>query len=287
VQLTVIASPYYFGHERVGMARGVDAILAAGFLAAATGQDAAAVHWVGPQRAFRDEIGATFDLCSSIADAVARAVERGQTPVVLAGNCMATLGVLAGLRPKAGPTGVVWLDAHADLHTAESTTSGYLDGMALAAVTGRCWAGVAGTVDGFAPTQDEHVVLVGARDLDEPERELLAAGGVRHLGATGDLDDDGQRRSLDDALAALGERVGGVHLHIDADVLDPDLVAPANEFAAPGGLTATGLVEVVRRVADRVPVRSVTLASYDPAEDPDGRVAGAAVGVAHALRGAG
>ena len=283
----MIASPYFFGRERVRMGRGVDAILAAGLVDAVAGvqlgSDGGTVRWVEPQQEYRDDVGATFDLCSSIADAVAAAVDRAAVPLVLAGNCMATLGVLAGLRTNS--LGVVWLDAHADFNTADSTLSGYVDGTALATVTGRCWKRVAARVDGFAPIADDRVVLVGARSLDEPEHELLAASGVHRVGATRDVSVD-QRRSLDEAVDGLAERVRGVHLHVDLDVLDPDLVAPANEFAAPGGLTTLGVTEVIRRVTARIPVRSVTLACYDPAGDPGGRVAAAAVDIARSIRSA-
>lgn len=116
------------------------AIIAAGLLEAVVGGDGEpAVQWVQPSHGYRDAIGATFDPCSSIADAVVAVVDRGATPLVVAGNCMASLSVLAGLRSDAGEIGIVWLDAHADFNTPESSVSGYLDGMALSSVAGHCW----------------------------------------------------------------------------------------------------------------------------------------------------
>ena len=89
------------------------------------------------------------------------------------------VGTLGGL--GTGPTGVRWFDAHGDFNTPESTLGGFLDGMALAIATGRCWIGLAATVPGFTPVAEENVVLVGARDLDPAEGELLRASRVQHL----------------------------------------------------------------------------------------------------------
>src|SRR5215217_3258315 len=125
------------------------------------------------------EIGAAVDLDRQLANAVAAARARGAFPLTLAGNCISSVGTVAGL--GAGPTGVLWFDAHGDFNTPETTIGGFLDGMALATVVGRCWTSLAAGVPGFVPVAEENVVLVGARDLDPAEAALLAASGVVHL----------------------------------------------------------------------------------------------------------
>jgi arginase len=115
------------------------------------------------------EIGTTFALQHSLADAVRTSIGRERFPLVLAGNYSSTLGTVSGVRAAApngaSPIGVLWLDAHADFNTPETTTSGFLDGMAPATMTGRCWQGMTAAIPGFQPVADAHVVLVAARGV--------------------------------------------------------------------------------------------------------------------------
>jgi arginase len=212
---------------------------------------------------FHAEIATAFDLARATAFAVRAARGHGAFPLVLAGNCVTALGVLASLPPD---TGIVWLDAHADLNTPETTRSGFLDGMALSVVLGRCWAGMTGAVQGFSPVAEENVVLIGARDLDPAEREYLERARIQHLGA-----DAARGGALAEALDALAGRVRQVYLHVDLDVHDPAEGA-ANGFAAPGGLTAAEVRRVAGEVAARVPIAAASITAYDPACDADGRM---------------
>src|SRR5687767_1880913 len=113
------------------------------------------------------EIGTAFDLDRQLAREVAAARLRSAFPLTLAGNCITSVGTVGGL--GAGATGVLWFDAHGDFNTPETTIGGFLDGMALATVVGRCWRSLAAGVPGFTPVAEENVVLVGARDLDPAE----------------------------------------------------------------------------------------------------------------------
>jgi arginase len=213
---------------------------------------------------FRAEIATAFDLARATAFAVRAARGHGGFPLVLAGNCVTSLGVLASL-PES--TGVVWLDAHGDLNTPETTRSGFLDGMALSTLLGRCWTAMAGSVQGFAPVAEENVLLAGARDLDPSEREYLERSRV-HLLAPGEARGGD---ALADALDALAERVDRIYLHVDLDVHDPAEGA-ANAFAAPGGLTADEVRRVVREAAARIPIAAAAITAYDPEADEDGRM---------------
>jgi arginase len=219
---------------------------------------------VGVQPVYPAEIATAFDVARATAFAVRAARGHGGFPLVLAGNCITALGVLASL-PAEG-TGVVWLDAHGDLNTPETTRSGFLDGMALAAVLGRCWSGMAASVHGFEPIAEERVVLVGARDLDPGEAEYLERSRVRLLRPSKARGDD-----LGGVLDALAGRVERIYLHVDLDVHDP-AEGSANGFAAPGGLTAAEVQRVVRETAARVPITAASITAYDPSYDADGRM---------------
>jgi arginase len=224
--------------------------------------------------AFPAEVSAAFSLNRALAGRVRASVESGRLPLVLSGNCNATVGVLAGLHGAgAGErVGVVWFDAHGDFNTPETSRSGFLDGMALAMLTARCWRTGCDSIPGFRAVPEEAVLLVGARDLDPQEAVALAASRVQHLGVKA-LREGG----LAPALERLAGRVDALHLHVDLDVHDPDRVAPANGYAAPDGLGAEEVLESVRLLAQRLPLRSATLAAWDPSLDREGRLLRAAV----------
>jgi arginase len=223
---------------------------------------------------FATEAGAAVQIQRLLAARAAEVREAGRLPVVLAGNCNATLGVLAAQPP--GSTGLVWLDAHADFNTPETSLSGFFDGMSLAMITGAAWQALAATVPGFHPLPERDVILVGARDLDPAEAGRLAHSHITCVAAAGVPD------TVEAALDHLARRVRRVHLHIDLDVLDPS-EGRANAFAVAGGLALMQTEMLVAAVARRFAVAGVTLSAYDPSCDPDGRIARAAGSLLHAL----
>jgi arginase len=199
-------------------------------------------------------------------------LRRWYVPPLLSGNCSGTVGMLAALhgpsRSSAGRrVGLVWLDAHADFNTPEIDPWGFLDGQSLAMTVGRCWQALTATVPAFTPLPERRVLLVGAHSLDDAEERALRASDLAWLPPA-------QARNAA-AIGAAVERMAAetdlVHIHVDLDVHDPS-IAPANSYAAPGGLTASQVQGVVQNVADELPVASATLASYDPSNDPLGRM---------------
>lgn len=230
---------------------------------------------------FLTEIATAFELHRLVADQVRQARELGELPLVLSGNCnTSSVGALAGL--SAEESGVVWFDAHADFNTPETTTSGFLDGMGLSIAVGACWKAMAETIPGFRPIPEANVTHIGARDLDPPERERLERSGVTVVEA-GLIEERGMQDALREALDALRDRVRGVYVHLDLDVLDADLVAPANGFAKPGGLTTEQVVKALQIIRARFALAAAGIASYDPAYDEGGRVLRAGLEFAEVL----
>lgn len=215
---------------------------------------------------FPTEIASAFGTADALARQVRMAMRQRRIPLVLAGNCFSAVGVVSGL-PR-GSRGVVWLDAHGDLHTPDTTRSGFLDGMALATALGLCWANRAAAIPGFRPLQSEAVLLAGTRDLEVEESALAAQLGVACLGVeeASDLERFGVR------LDELAQRVDRIHLHLDVDVLDPDQVAPANAFTPPAGLSPRQLFRIAGTIRDSGRLSSISVASYDPSRDPTGAV---------------
>jgi arginase len=209
-------------------------------------------------------LAATMDLLATTSQYVRRARRERRLPLVLAGNCMATLGAVAAL--DGADVAVVWLDAHGDLNTPATSQSGFLDGMAAATLLGWCHEKETARIDGFRPLAVQRFVLVGARDLDPGEVESTTRHGVRVLSPGDAASEPALAAALDAALPSAD----GVWLHIDLDVLDPAPLAPANTFTPAGGLSLYHAIRVVQECAARAPVLGMTMSSYDPSCDPEG-----------------
>ena len=201
----------------------------------------------------RDSHGCLLEAGGQIADALAT----GRAPVLLAGDCsiaLATLPALAGAWPHAR---VLWLDAHGDFNTPDTTPSGFLGGMALSGACGQWATGFAGAI---AP---ERVVLAGVRDLDERERDLLERSSVTVVGAS--------LETLVYVQNALDR--APVYVHLDLDVLDPTSF-PAL-FPAAGGLEPDKLYDLLEAVAGECELVGLEVTAFEAPEDPLERAAAA------------
>jgi len=267
--IQIIQVPYDSGHRNVRMGNGPAHIVNRGLRKPSQAEipiDEVVVEELVPL-----EVGTTFQLARVLAARVREAANRRRFPLVLAGNCMSALGTLAGLDE---PAGVVWLDAHGDLNTPESTLSGFLDGMALATVTGRCWSNLVSTFSGFEAVPDRQVILLGARDLDPAEQVLLDASAITHID-TAWLRQAGVESTLGPALERVCKLTPRIYLHIDLDVLDVSAVR-VNHFSSRGGLTVAELLRVVRFVGSHSPLAAAAITAYDPAFDEGDKALNAA-----------
>ena len=148
--------------------------------------------------------------------------------------------------------------------------SGFLDGMPLAMATGRCWQSLLKTIPGFEPVPDERIVLVGAVDLDKAEEEAFAQSAITVVPPF-DFNAGGAE-AFEKSLLKLKQQVDSIYLHIDMDILDLDGVY-ANHLQISGGLQPDTLIKAIAFIKDYFTIAACTLASYDPASDPKGRVA--------------
>jgi arginase len=214
---------------------------------------------------FRAEIRTAFELCRSLAQQVQPARARGAFPLILSGNCISSLGGIAGVDPAG--LGVIWFDAHPDFHTPETTAGGMLDSMGLAIATGHCWTTITQFIPGFVALPGNQVLLVGPRQIDaedparlqQAEITLLRGEAIRAAGFT---------ELFVPALAALARRVQRVYIHLDLDVLDPT-VGTANSFALPGGLFVPELEQTITLIAQRFEIAGAAFTAYDPDCDPE------------------
>jgi arginase family enzyme len=197
----------------------------------------------GWEEDLRDSRGCLLEAGGQIDDALAA----GRRPVLVAPDCSVSLTTLpAVVRHRPGAT-VLWLDAHADFNTPETTASGYLGGMCLAAACGLWDAGLG---DGAPVVDPASVVMCGVRDLDDPEVGLLERNGVVRISRPG---------LLAEALTAQE-----VFVHLDLDVLDPGILP--SPFPAPGGLSDGGLRTLLAEVAAACDVIGCEITGlHDPA----------------------
>jgi arginase len=277
----LLAVPYDSGHRAARLGAGPDRLLAAG-LADHLGRPAD-VERIESADPFPLEVVTSFGLIRRLADAVRAAAAAGRFPLTVAGNCMSAVGTLAGLTP--GRVGVIWLDCHGDFNTPETTPTGFLDGMAVAAVAGLCWPRLVAAVPGFRPVPANRVIHLGGRDFDPGEREEMTRAGVAVVDAAA-VRRSGLAAALAPAVEALAADADAVYFHTDLDVLDP-AEAPANGYQKPGGLSVGEVEEAVRLVRARLPFRAAALTAYDPTVDPDGRTPPAALRLARCLADAG
>jgi arginase len=219
------------------------------------------------------EVGTAFQLAVVLSDKVRQVRALNRFPLVLAGNCMSSIGTLAGLGDSR--MGVIWLDAHGDFNTPETTASGFLDGMALATVTGRCWQALTAAVPGFHAIPECNVVLVGARDLDSKERESIQGSSMQIIEPKR-VRNSGIRDSTEAALSILRGRVERVYLHVDLDVLDVE-EAHVNQFSSKGGLALSDLLYLIQVVRERFTVAAASITAYDPVYDCGQKAAKAGV----------
>lgn len=205
-----------------------------------------------------------------IADFVVDMIGRGERPVSLAGDCCTAIGVLAGLRRAELDPVLIWLDAHGDFNTWETTPSGFLGGMPLAMLVGRGEQTLMHGV-GLVPMAESRVILTDARDLDPGERDALRGSQVIHL--------TDPRAMLNDPLPA-----GPLWVHFDSDVVNPD-DAPAMRFRVRGGPPADDLRVILRSLAQTGRLSAVSMTTWDFGQDADGRTRAVCMELLQALVG--
>jgi arginase len=198
---------------------------------------------------------------AALDEAVAARVAAELPATVISGDCLVAMATVAGVQRAGVDPAVVWFDAHGDVHTLETSASGYLGGLSLRLLLG-AHADLLADRLGVRPVPEERSVLVDARDLDPAEAEFLAGSRVRRA-AVGDVD------------AALPD--GPLLLHVDLDVIDPaDL--PGTLFPAPGGPPAADVVAAIHRIVATGRVVALDIAGpWHPAADQAAQQARAAL----------
>ena len=236
---------------------------------------------VGDEHArFLPQIKAT---CRRIADLVSSATRAGSVPLVLGGDHSVALGTFSGLREAHGPGGAIWIDAHGDLNSPETSPSGNVHGMVLAAALGHAGALFGDDGWGLPALAPGRVALVGVRSLDEGERALL-----RELDAEIFTMSDVDRLGIEHAIREALEHVAGpgfVHVSLDMDALDPD-VAPGVGTPVRGGLSYREAHLAMELVAESGLASSLDVVEVNPILDRENETGKLAVELVASALGA-
>ena len=213
--------------------------------------------------------------CELIAAEVRRAVGQGELPVILGGDHSVAAGSLSGVVasvPESGrPVGLIWFDAHADMNTPETTPSGNIHGMPLAALLGYGPRELT-HVAGFAPKLDPaYCAHVGARDIDPAERDLIRQTRLRFF-TMREIDERGMSACIDEALAIARRAPGGYAVTLDVDALDPG-DAPGSGTVVRGGLTYREAHLAMEKIAEAGGMISLEVVEINTALDVNNRTA--------------
>jgi arginase len=192
------------------------------------------------------------DLCRAVADTVASVRAEERLPVVMAGDCTVSIGVLAGLQRELPDLMLVWYDAHGDFNTPETTPSGFIGGMPLAMLCGRGEQTIVAAA-GASVLPEAEVILTDARDLDPGEAEAVAASAVNHLADVADL-----------TTSSLPDKP--IYIHFDCDVLKTSDL-PAVSYPAEGGPSLDTIEASLNRLADTKRIAAISVSMWNPAMD--------------------
>jgi len=228
---------------------------------------------VGPTNArYLPQIAQT---CTRLAAMVEQAADGGRVPLVLGGDHSVAMGTVAGMsrhfRKHNRKIGLIWIDAHADMNTPESSPSGNIHGMPLACIIGlgpkelTCLAG-------FAPAVDPaKVAIIGLRSVDEIERQNVRGAGV-HAFTMRDIDERGLRSVMQEAIDHASNDTAGFHLSFDMDAVDPQ-EAPGVGTPVRGGFTYREAHLAMETICDSGKMASIELVEVNPVIDEVNRTA--------------
>ncbi len=291
-QIRVIGVPLDLGQSRRGVDMGPSAVRVAGLEARleAVGhnvEDGGNVAVAIPEQKkegaahakYLKEITAT---CTKSAELVMKTLEAGKVPLVLGGDHSVAAGTVAGVaefyRKQNQKIGLIWIDAHSDMNTPDTSPSGNVHGMPLAAIMG-LGPNELGNIFNFSPKiHGENCVLVGIRDVDAHEKENIRKAGVEVF-TMRDIDERGMRSVMEEALRMAGRGTAGYHVSLDMDWIDPE-DAPGVGTPVWGGATYREAHLAMEIISDHGRMLSMEIVEVNPVIDEHNQTADLAVELA-------
>jgi arginase len=298
LKIRVIELPLDFGASRRGSDMGPSAIRLAGLKEALAEighhcEESFPGISVPPQEfAEEGDAKAKFlrpitEACGELALRVEQALDDGAFPLILGGDHSIAVGSLSGLgaayKKRNRPWGVLWVDAHGDFNTPETTLSGNIHGMSLAAACGYGRKELTSLHGDFTKLDGRNVALVGVRDLDRREKELMREAGLTVYTMT-DVDRLGIARTMEELIRFFRGRVDRLHVSVDMDALDP-AVAPGVGIPLPGGFSYREVLFLAEALASSGLLGSAEIVEVNPVLDVRNQTARMAVELIRRLLG--
>ena len=207
-------------------------------------------------------------LCRALATKVKAIIDTGCLPFIIGGDCSMLMGIVEGLRSLELRIGIVYMDAHGDFNTPETTPSGIIGGMDVAIVAGRGSKKLAAMFGHSPLLPEENIVLYGVRDLDPLEAKALAESKVR-VYPREKIKAQGPEKAAEEILCYLKSKCGCLYLHIDLDVLDTSVFS-AQGLPVPDGLSKEEFQSTLKVLVTSGKLCGVALMAFDASKDADG-----------------
>jgi len=208
---------------------------------------------------------------------VSEAIKDGVVPLILGGDHSLGIGTLAGLALSKQPYGLIWFDTHGDYNSLDTTESGNIHGMPLAVANG-IGAGVLTSIGGVQKKlREENTVIIGAREMDPQEKELLRQSKIRVF-TMRDIDQMGMTEVVTQGIKIASQGTNGIHVSFDLDVIDPE-EAPGVGTPVPGGITYREAHLAMELLADSGRISSMDVVEVNPILDNHNKTAKLAVGL--------
>jgi arginase len=288
-KVKIIGVPMDLGAGRRGVDMGPSAIRIAGLNQAIARvgfhvEDAGNIHVRTPESMKPSNVRARYlpeiqSICEQLADAVEETVSKGATPVVLGGDHSIAMGSASGVashyKKQNQRIGIIWLDAHTDINTPDTSPSGNVHGMPLAALLGRGPKELT-HLAGFAPkVLPQNTAVIGARSVDPGESDLIRELGIRVF-TMSEMDERGIGSVIEEAIQIASKGTVGFHATLDMDFLDP-FYAPGVGTREPGGGTYRETHLAMEKIADSGKMLSVEVTEVNPLYDVSNQTAQYAV----------
>ena len=297
MKIRILGVPLDLGQERRGVDMGPSAVRAAGLNSALKGlghrvEDAGNIHVKIPEEQPFGEKRAKYlkeiaETCQESALRVCQALEAGLFPLSLGGDHSMVVGTQAGVskfyRDRRQAIGCLWIDAHADMNTPETSPSGNVHGMPFSSTLGFGPEPLA-KILGYAPKfEPKHCVLIGARNLDAQEQTLVKNSGINVFTMRA-IDEQGMRAVMEKSLTLACDGTAGFVVSFDMDVVDPD-EAPGVGTAVLGGITFREAHLAMEMISDSKKMLSLEIVEINPIIDTANKTAILAVGLATSALG--
>ncbi|WP_163860305.1 arginase [Paenibacillus elgii] len=220
---------------------------------------------------------------TKLAEVVAQEMGTGRFPLVIGGDHSIAIGTIKGILQHVNKLGVIWFDAHTDVNTEFTTTSGHIHGMSLAVLLGHGHPSLTSIGGAHKKLDPRNVVIIGARSIDPGERLFLKEQGIRVF-TMYDIDKYGMKTVMDEALERVSAGTDGIHLSLDLDGMDPR-EAPGVGTPVEGGITYRESHFAMEYLHEHGALVSAEIVEVNPMLDVNNRTAKSAVDLAGSLLG--